>query len=412
MYPGSSVLVFYPTMEEFANFEKFVTTIEPIAAINGICKVVPPAEWRRELEMNESEAAHLEKMKNCAFLEDSMYQVQQPIVQHFRGKDGILRLLNVDYYKPSLPLSEYFEMCVSIDHAPPSHLPCYPLRRRYEKNSAVKFRPLSSGTQSQQYVARHGGKVEQDYWQNITSESPMYGADISGSLFPPPEQFPVWNLRRLDSILNRVTISMTGINNPYLYIGMYRSTFAWHAEDLDMYSINYLHCGSPKSWFAIPLDQADDFEAFAKDQFPSSHRRCTEFIRHKSFHFSPSAISNSTLSGKDSDGAEIKHRTPVQAQRCVQNPGEFMITFPRGYHAGFNQGFNVAEAVNFAMPRWVQIGRRARVCQCSDESVRMEIDQWFPDQQVEDPVSIRVEHRKLVRRIWSIIAPLIEADRD
>lgn len=45
--------------------------------------------------------------------------------------------------------------------------------------------------------------------------------------------------------------------------------------------------------------------------------------------------------------------------QITQEAGEFMITFPYGYHAGFNHGFNCAESTNFATLRWIDYGKVA-----------------------------------------------------
>lgn len=55
------------------------------------------------------------------------------------------------------------------------------------------------------------------------------------------------------------------------------------------------------------------------------------------------------------------HILPLQTQH---NPRELIITFPYCYHSGFNLGYNVVEAANFATPRWVPNGLKASKCSC------------------------------------------------
>ena len=43
----------------------------------------------------------------------------------------------------------------------------------------------------------------------------------------------------------------------------------------------------------------------------------------------------------------------------TQQAGEFMVTFPYAYHAGFNHGYNCAESTNFATQRWIEYGKQA-----------------------------------------------------
>lgn len=57
-----------------------------------------------------------------------------------------------------------------------------------------------------------------------------------------------------DTILQLLKANLPGITTAMLYAGMWRSMFAFHVEDVNLYSINYLHRGDPKSWYCVPPD--------------------------------------------------------------------------------------------------------------------------------------------------------------
>jgi histone demethylase JARID1 len=68
-----------------------------------------------------------------------------------------------------------------------------------------------------------------------------------------------WNLSNIcgqvDSLMQFPRLrDISGINVPWLYVGMKYSTFCWHYEDLMLYSINYNHWGKPKLWYGVPED--------------------------------------------------------------------------------------------------------------------------------------------------------------
>ncbi len=50
------------------------------------------------------------------------------------------------------------------------------------------------------------------------------------------------------------------------------------------------------------------------------------------------------------------HQQKVKVYKTLQMPGEFILTFPGSYHAGFSTGINIGEAVNFVSRSWFDFG--------------------------------------------------------
>lgn len=202
--------------------------------------------------------------------------------------------------------------------------------------------------------------VEKEFWRLVKDVNETveveYGADIHstthGSGFPTFERNPrdpmaidPWNLNVLplhpDSLFKHIKSDISGMTVPWVYVGMCFSTFCWHNEDHYAYSANYQHFGATKTWYGIPGSDAAKFEAAMKARIPDLFESQPDLLDQLTTLLEP----------------EHLMKSGVTVYAVDQRAGEFVITFPQAYHAGFNHGFNCNEAVNFAPSDWEPFGR-------------------------------------------------------
>ncbi|XP_016321439.1 lysine-specific demethylase 4A-like isoform X1 [Sinocyclocheilus anshuiensis] len=309
--PATRIMTFHPTREEFKDFNRYIVYMESQGAHRaGMAKVVPPKDWKPRRTYDD--------------IDDLV--IPAPIQQVVTGQSGLFTQYNIQ--KKPMTVRE-FRKTANTDKF------CNPRYADFDE-------------------------LERKYWKNLTFNPPLYGADVSGTLYEP--DVTEWNIGRLNTILDMVEresgITIKGVNTPYLYFGMWKSTFAWHTEDMDLYSINYLHFGEPKSWYIVPPEHGKRLERLAKGFFPGSAQSCEAFLRHKMTLISPS----------------ILRKYGIPFEKVTQEAGQFIVTFPYGYHAGFNHGFNCAESTNFATQRWIDYGKLATLCSCRKDIVKISMD--------------------------------------
>lgn len=227
-------------------------------------------------------------------------------------------------------------------------------RRKYSRREGsamideAAFKDFDYRMDTSDFTPERCEELERAYWKTLTYAAPLYGADMMGTLFD--DRTETWNLNKLPNLLDVLGTKIPGVNTAYLYLGMWKATFAWHLEDVDLYSINYLHFGAPKQWYSISQADARRFEGAMKSVWPADAKACNQFLRHKGFLISPHHL--------------LQHYG-IKVNKVVSYPGEFVVTYPYGYHSGYNLGYNCAEAVNFALDTWLEMGKIAKRCECA-----------------------------------------------
>ncbi|KAB2088503.1 hypothetical protein ES319_A03G002400v1 [Gossypium barbadense] len=308
--------VYCPTKEEFEDPLIYLQKIAPEASKYGICKIISP--------LSATVPAGAVLMKEKAGFKFTT-RVQPLRLAEWDTDDRVTFFMSGRNYT----------------------------FRDFEKtaNKVFSRRYYSAGCLPARYM-------EKEFWHEIACgkmESVEYACDVEGSAFSssPSDLLGTskWNLKKLSrlpkSTLRLLETAIPGVTDPMLYIGMLFSIFAWHVEDHYLYSINYHHCGASKTWYGVPGDSALRFEKVVKEHVYTNdvlsvdgEDGAFDVLLGKTTLFPPNIL--------------LEHDVPVY--KAVQNPGEFVITFPRAYHAGFSHGFNCGEAVNFAIGDWFPLG--------------------------------------------------------
>ncbi|XP_020085318.1 lysine-specific demethylase JMJ706-like isoform X1 [Ananas comosus] len=308
--------VFCPSKDEFEDPLSYIQEIAPVASNYGMCKIISP--------ISASVPAGVVLMKEQAGFKFTT-RVQPLRLAEWAMDDMVTFFLSGRKYT----FRDFEKMANKV------------FSRRYS----------SSGCLPATYL-------EEEFWHEIAfgnTEFVEYACDIDGSAFSssPMDQLGKsrCNLKRFSrlpkSTLRLLQREIPGVTDPMLYIGMLFSMFAWHVEDHYLYSINYHHCGAFKTWYGIPGHAALAFEkvvqehVYEREILPCEGEDAAfDVLLGKTTMFPPNIL--------------LEHGVPVY--KAVQKPGEFVITFPRAYHAGFSHGFNCGEAVNFAIGDWFPLG--------------------------------------------------------
>uniref|UniRef100_A0A7S0KHE5 Uncharacterized protein n=2 Tax=Ostreococcus mediterraneus TaxID=1486918 RepID=A0A7S0KHE5_9CHLO len=300
--------VFYPTAEEFSDPMVYLSSIEPKVRRYGICKIVPPPgcapafnedAWGRDTERFDTKQQHIDALK-----------------------EGRTFKFGKEYTK-----AEYTTAAIEFDKQFSS------LAGAGSEAMERRFWDVVE-TQSEKIAVDYGNDLDVNVFGS------MFAATSDGLRHP-------WDLGHLFAhplnLLRVIEHEIAGVTKPWLYLGMRFATFCWHVEDHFLCSLNYLHRGASKTWYGIPGVDAEAFENCARATVPHLFKDAPDIL-HQIITMVP-------------PGVLVQHG--IKVSRLVQNEGEFVVTFPRAYHAGFSHGFNVAEAVNFGHIGWLNFGQKA-----------------------------------------------------
>ncbi|KAK4395774.1 Lysine-specific demethylase REF6 [Sesamum angolense] len=319
---------YHPTLAEFQDPIAYIFKIEKEASKYGICKIVPPVPAASK----KTVVANLNK--------------------------SLLARASDPESGPTFTTRQQ-----QIGFCPRKHRPVQkPVWQSGEKYTLTEFEVKAKNFEKI-YLKKYAKKglnaleMETVYW-NATVDKPFqveYANDMPGSAFVAQKE------------------EIPGVTSPMVYVAMIFSWFAWHVEDHDLHSLNYLHMGAGKTWYGVPREAAVAFEEVIREHGYGGeinpldchvNRVQVQYIEVMllAWLLLTPKVTFATLGEKTTVmSPEVLLSAGVPCCRLVQNAGEFVVTFPRAYHSGFSHGFNCGEAANIATPEWLRFANEAAI---------------------------------------------------
>ncbi|OMP03056.1 hypothetical protein CCACVL1_02583 [Corchorus capsularis] len=369
------VPAFHPSEEEFSDILKYIESIRLKAESYGVCRIIPPASWQPPCLVKEKHMWECSKfVTQCQQFNKFSAQSAECKTAEFYGSPS-KRSLGISSKKGVSTgcLMNHDEVgCSDMECNVSKPGPEFTLKnfKRYADDFRRQYFSSKHKHESNHINSKQEEpsveRIEREYRhivENSTQElEVLYGDNLDsltfGSGFPrasdpsESENYPryarsSWNLINLPqlpgSLLSFESDKTSVLSVPRLRIGMCFSSLCWKVEENHLYSLCYMHLGSPKIWYCIPGRSSFKFEAVMKKCLPDLLVKEFKLRQGVIRRLSPFMLKAENL--------------PVY--RCIQHPREFVLVFPGAYLSAFDCGFNVAEAVNFAPLDWLPHGLNA-----------------------------------------------------
>ncbi|XP_033221882.1 protein Jumonji [Belonocnema kinseyi] len=195
-------------------------------------------------------------------------------------------------------------------------------------------------------------EVEAAFWKHVAEkkrhvcvhaasiDSSGRGFGFSVAKNSPCARHP-WNLKVLTNNAGSVLRAMgplMGVTVPTLHVGMLFSACCWYRDPHGLPWIEYLHTGAKKIWYGIPDEHSNNFRNALSKMVPRYCKNKKIWLPSDTAMVPPEML--------------VKNDVPLC--QTVQEPGQFIVVFPKAFTSSICTGYVVSESVYFAQSSWLE----------------------------------------------------------